>query len=77
MNKTGSHIHFPDSNRTSCREKSNQVSLSGSEVGVEEARIRVRVNMEYVSVKISTMLSIIIFSVIQLIDAARLIRSNA
>ncbi|XP_063689691.1 protein bicaudal C homolog 1-B-like isoform X2 [Bolinopsis microptera] len=42
MNETNCHIHFPDSNRTSCKEKSNQVSLSGTEKGVEEARVRVR-----------------------------------
>ena len=44
MNETNCHIHFPDSNRTSCKEKSNQVSLSGTEKGVEEARVRVRVS---------------------------------
>ena len=49
MNETGCHIHFPDSNRTSCKEKSNQVSLSGTESGVEEARIRVRVRLLKIS----------------------------
>ena len=44
MNETKCHIHFPDSNRTSCKEKSNQVSLSGTEQGVEQARNRVRVS---------------------------------
>ncbi|KAH9634257.1 hypothetical protein HF086_011517 [Spodoptera exigua] len=43
MEETGCHIHFPDSNRTSTVEKSNQVSIAGDMERVERARARVRV----------------------------------
>ncbi|XP_060804945.1 protein bicaudal C homolog 1 [Amyelois transitella] len=42
MEETGCHIHFPDSNRTSTIEKSNQVSIAGDMERVERARARVR-----------------------------------
>ncbi|CAG4951330.1 unnamed protein product [Colias eurytheme] len=42
MEETGCHIHFPDSNRTSALEKSNQVSIAGDMERVERARARVR-----------------------------------
>ncbi|KAI8439165.1 hypothetical protein MSG28_013012 [Choristoneura fumiferana] len=42
MEETGCHIHFPDSNRTSSIEKSNQVSIAGDMERVERARARVR-----------------------------------
>ncbi|XP_038222596.1 protein bicaudal C homolog 1 [Zerene cesonia] len=42
MEETGCHIHFPDSNRTSAVEKSNQVSIAGDMERVERARARVR-----------------------------------
>ncbi|CAG9564877.1 unnamed protein product [Danaus chrysippus] len=42
MEDTGCHIHFPDSNRTSAQEKSNQVSIAGDMERVERARARVR-----------------------------------
>ncbi|XP_063625761.1 protein bicaudal C [Cydia splendana] len=42
MEETGCHIHFPDSNRTSAIEKSNQVSIAGDMERVERARARVR-----------------------------------
>ncbi|CAH2242521.1 jg3836 [Pararge aegeria aegeria] len=42
MEETGCHIHFPDSNRTSTQEKSNQVSIAGDMERVERARARVR-----------------------------------
>ncbi|XP_022249149.1 protein bicaudal C homolog 1-B-like isoform X3 [Limulus polyphemus] len=42
MDETGCHIHFPDSNRNSLTEKSNQVSIAGQPGGVEKARCRVR-----------------------------------
>ncbi|XP_045774646.1 protein bicaudal C isoform X3 [Maniola jurtina] len=42
MEETGCHIHFPDSNRTSAQEKSNQVSIAGEMDRVERARARVR-----------------------------------
>ncbi|CAK1586705.1 unnamed protein product [Parnassius mnemosyne] len=42
MEETGCHIHFPDSNRTSTMEKSNQVSIAGDMERVEQARARVR-----------------------------------
>lgn len=44
MEDTLTHIHFPDSNRSSQTEKSNQVSLCGSLKGVEKARALVRVS---------------------------------
>jgi len=44
MENTGCHIHFPDSNRTSLLEKSNQVSIAGNCGAVERARARVRVS---------------------------------
>lgn len=44
MENTGCHIHFPDSNRTSLLEKSNQVSIAGNCGAVERARTRVRVS---------------------------------
>ncbi|VVC95642.1 unnamed protein product [Leptidea sinapis] len=40
MEETRCHIHFPDSNRTSTMEKSNQVSIAGSMEQVEKARAR-------------------------------------
>lgn len=46
MEDTMTHIHFPDSNRSSQTEKSNQVSLCGSLEGVEKARALVRVSCE-------------------------------
>lgn len=46
MEKTMTHIHFPDSNRSSQTEKSNQVSLCGSLEGVEKARALVRVSFK-------------------------------
>lgn len=42
MDESGCHIHFPDSNRTSMAEKSNQVSIAGSALGVEQSRCRIR-----------------------------------
>nr|XP_018909986.1 PREDICTED: protein bicaudal C [Bemisia tabaci] len=42
MEKTGCHIHFPDSNRINQTEKSNQISIAGEMTGVERARARVR-----------------------------------
>uniref|UniRef100_H2YRZ1 SAM domain-containing protein n=1 Tax=Ciona savignyi TaxID=51511 RepID=H2YRZ1_CIOSA len=42
MEETGCHIHFPDSNRTSSAEKSNQVSIAGQPMGVESARSMIR-----------------------------------
>ncbi|XP_076365853.1 protein bicaudal C homolog 1-like [Tachypleus tridentatus] len=42
MDETGCHIHFPDSNRNSLNNKSNQVSIAGQPGGVEKARCRVR-----------------------------------
>lgn len=45
MEDTLTHIHFPDSNRSSQTEKSNQVSLCGSLEGVEKARSLVRVSI--------------------------------
>lgn len=42
MDDTGCHIHFPDSNRTSTFEKSNQVSVAGTSLGAEQARCRIR-----------------------------------
>ncbi|XP_013794832.1 protein bicaudal C homolog 1-B-like isoform X2 [Limulus polyphemus] len=42
MDETGCHIHFPDSNRNSLAEKSNQVSIAGQPGGAEKARCRVR-----------------------------------
>ncbi|XP_051502868.1 protein bicaudal C homolog 1-B-like isoform X2 [Myxocyprinus asiaticus] len=42
MEETGCHIHFPDSNRHSQGEKSNQVSIAGQPAGVEAARIKIR-----------------------------------
>ncbi|KAI9575920.1 protein bicaudal C [Glossina fuscipes] len=44
MEETSTHIHFPDSNRSSATEKSNQVSLCGSLEGVEKARALVRLS---------------------------------
>uniref|UniRef100_A0A1A9WTZ7 SAM domain-containing protein n=1 Tax=Glossina brevipalpis TaxID=37001 RepID=A0A1A9WTZ7_9MUSC len=44
MEETSTHIHFPDSNRSSSTEKSNQVSLCGSLEGVEKARALVRLS---------------------------------
>lgn len=48
MEDTMTHIHFPDSNRLSPTEKSNQVSLCGSMEGVEKARSLVRVRFNSV-----------------------------
>lgn len=45
METTSCHIHFPDSNRTSLLEKSNQVSIAGNCEAVERARARVRVRL--------------------------------
>ncbi|XP_023931361.1 protein bicaudal C homolog 1-B isoform X2 [Lingula anatina] len=42
MQQTGCHIHFPDSNRGSTTEKSNQVSIAGQPTGVESARAHIR-----------------------------------
>ena len=42
MDDTGCHIHFPDSNRTSAYDKSNQVSIAGTAQNAEHARCRVR-----------------------------------
>ncbi|XP_052002019.1 protein bicaudal C homolog 1-B-like isoform X1 [Xyrauchen texanus] len=42
MEETGCHIHFPDSNRHSQGEKSNQVSIAGQQTGVEAARVKIR-----------------------------------
>ncbi|XP_052475910.1 protein bicaudal C homolog 1-like isoform X5 [Carassius gibelio] len=42
MEETGCHIHFPDSNRHSQGEKSNQVSIAGQLTGVEAARVKIR-----------------------------------
>lgn len=42
MDETGCHIHFPDSNRTNMAEKSNQVSIAGTAIGVEQSRCRIR-----------------------------------
>ncbi|XP_066538855.1 protein bicaudal C homolog 1-A [Hoplias malabaricus] len=42
MEETGCHIHFPDSNRNSQGEKSNQVSIAGQPEGVEAARAKIR-----------------------------------
>ncbi|XP_055028144.1 protein bicaudal C homolog 1-B isoform X4 [Misgurnus anguillicaudatus] len=42
MDETGCHIHFPDSNRHSQGEKSNQVSIAGQPAGVEAARVKIR-----------------------------------
>lgn len=47
MEDTLTHIHFPDSNRSSQTEKSNQVSLCGSLKGVEKARSLVRVSNNF------------------------------
>lgn len=42
MDETGSHIHFPDSNRISDVKKSNVVLVCGNPQGVEQARCRIR-----------------------------------
>ncbi|CAG9858598.1 unnamed protein product [Phyllotreta striolata] len=42
MEETQCHVHFPDSNRSSLIDKSNQVSISGDIRGAENARSRVR-----------------------------------
>lgn len=42
MDNTGCHIHFPDSNRNSQLDKSNQVSIAGQPRGVESARNQIR-----------------------------------
>ncbi|KAK8759807.1 hypothetical protein V5799_028925, partial [Amblyomma americanum] len=42
MDNTGCHIHFPDSNRNSHMDKSNQVSIAGTPNGVESARNQIR-----------------------------------
>nr|XP_054773737.1 protein bicaudal C homolog 1-like isoform X1 [Lytechinus pictus] len=42
MDDTKCHIHFPDSNRGSQQEKSNQVSIAGQIAGVEQARAKIR-----------------------------------
>ena len=47
MTDTQCHIHFPDSNRTNTIEKSNQVSISGMSYGVEIARQKIRVVLNY------------------------------
>ena len=44
MDDTKCHIHFPDSNRGSGQEKSNQVSIAGQIGGVEQARAKIRVS---------------------------------
>ncbi|XP_047677720.1 protein bicaudal C homolog 1-A isoform X1 [Tachysurus fulvidraco] len=48
MEETGCHIHFPDSNRNSQGEKSNQVSIAGQPAGVETARAKIRELMSLV-----------------------------
>ncbi|KAF4084406.1 hypothetical protein AMELA_G00128260 [Ameiurus melas] len=48
MEETGCHIHFPDSNRNSQGEKSNQVSIAGQSAGVETARAKIRELMSLV-----------------------------
>lgn len=53
MENTGCHIHFPDSNRTSLLEKSNQVSIAGNCSAVERARARVRVSCSIVYYKLN------------------------
>lgn len=45
MERTSTHIHFPDSNRSNSTEKSNQVSLCGGLDGVEQARSLIRVSL--------------------------------
>lgn len=45
MEETSCHIHFPDSNRNSNDEKSNQVSIAGEIANIEKARARVRVRL--------------------------------
>jgi len=42
MDDTGSHVHFPDSNRISEVKKSNVVLICGSPIGVEQARCKIR-----------------------------------
>lgn len=42
MDNTGCHIHFPDSNRNSNMDKSNQVSIAGQPRAVESARSQIR-----------------------------------
>ncbi|KAA3678474.1 protein bicaudal C [Paragonimus westermani] len=42
MFETQCHVHFPDSNRTSLVEKSNQVTISGHVNNVDRARQRIR-----------------------------------
>lgn len=42
MDNTGCHIHFPDSNRNSNMDKSNQVSIAGQPCAVESARSQIR-----------------------------------
>ncbi|CAG2164467.1 unnamed protein product [Oppiella nova] len=42
MDSTGCHVHFPDANRTNSNEKSNQVSIAGSALGVNKARVAIR-----------------------------------
>ena len=42
MDETKCHIHFPDSNRSSSAEKSNQVSIAGGVNEVERARELIR-----------------------------------
>ncbi|XP_035388910.1 protein bicaudal C homolog 1-B [Electrophorus electricus] len=42
MEETACHIHFPDSNRNSNGDKSNQVSIAGQPTGVEVARAKIR-----------------------------------
>jgi len=42
MDDTGSHVHFPDSNRISDVKKSNVVLICGSPTGVEQARCKIR-----------------------------------
>ncbi|CAG2105597.1 unnamed protein product [Medioppia subpectinata] len=42
MDLTGCHVHFPDANRTNSNEKSNQVSIAGTALGVSRARIAIR-----------------------------------
>ena len=42
MTTTNTHIHFPDSNREPNGKKSNQVSITGTIVGIEQARQRLK-----------------------------------
>lgn len=68
MEDTLTHIHFPDSNRSSQTEKSNQVSLCGSLKGVEKARALVRVSYSNLITKTFFIITIDDFLVVNTID---------